>query len=152
MVLRDSIAKLLAASKNSSRDSLSSVAEAAVNAAAFGAHRGRQTERLAIGWLTARGDRVFLTRFETPFAEIDILALKPSGSILVCEVKSSFWPDEMGLGLGENQKRRLAKAAFWISSETSRDVEISLIGPMPRRMRNPKNSTQGGQFLEVPIF
>ena len=114
---------------------------------------GRETERLAIDWLNSRGDRVFLTRFETPFAEVDILALKPCGAILVCEVKSSFWPDEMGLGLGANQRARLAKAAFWISAETSRDVEISLIGPMPREPGNSmQNSTRGGQFLEIPIF
>ncbi len=104
--------------------------------------RGEMTERRAGEWLCKRGDRVVVTRFETPYAEIDIIALRPCGRLLVCEVKSSFWPDEQGLGLGPRQRQRLSRAAFWISSETSRDVELVLLGP----------STQGGQFLEIPIF
>lgn len=104
--------------------------------------RGEQTEMRAAEWLVLRGDRIVVSRFETPYAEVDILALRPSGSLLMCEVKSSFWPDERGLGLGHRQRSRLARAAQWIGSETSRDVEIVLLGP----------STQSGQFHEIPIF
>jgi Holliday junction resolvase-like predicted endonuclease len=83
-----------------------------------------------------------VTRFKTPFAEIDILALRPDGGVLVCEVKSSLWPDDRALGLGERQRRRLARAASWVAEELDRDVEIVLLGP----------STRGGDFLEIPIF
>jgi len=85
---------------------------------------------------------VFARRFETPFAEVDILALCPDGMILLCEVKSSFWPDDRALGLGFRQKRRLERAALWIQEVTGREVEIVLLGP----------STQSGHFLELPIF
>ena len=104
--------------------------------------KGERTELEAICWLRRRGDRLLLRRFETPFAEIDILAMKPNGRLLICEVKSSFWPEDRALGLGFRQRNRLSKATFWIASETGRDVELSLLGP----------STQRGQFLEIPIF
>lgn len=100
------------------------------------------TETQAQAWLERRGDRILICRFETPFAEIDILAMRPSGHLLVCEVKSSFWPDGQVLGLGPKQKTRLARAAAWISNETHRDVEVVLLGP----------STRSGHFDEVPIF
>ncbi len=98
-------------------------------------------------WLQSRGDRVFLRRFKTPFAEIDILAMNAAGQILVFEVKTSFWPDDRALGLGFRQRARLARAAFWIASETGRDVEVSLLG-----LIQDNKSTQRGQFCEVPIF
>ena len=104
--------------------------------------RGAQTELSARKWLETQGLRILLHRFETPFAEIDLLAMRPSGSLVIYEVKSSFWPDDRALGLGQKQRRRLEKAAFWIASETSRETEILLLAP----------STRGGQFLEVPIF
>jgi putative endonuclease len=104
--------------------------------------RGERTEQEAAAWLVSRGDRIIARRFETPFAEIDILALRPNGSLLMVEVKSSFGPDDRGLGLGFKQRNRLAKAAFWISCETGRSVEISLVG----------KSTHCIHFLESPIF
>lgn len=91
-----------------------------------------------------------LQRFETPYAEIDILAVRPSGRLLICEVKSSFWPDDLCLGLGFRQRERLARAAAWINSETSRDVEIVLLGLNSEA--DADSSTRGGQFEEVPIF
>lgn len=93
-------------------------------------------------WLEQNGHLVFARRFETPYAEIDILALTSSGSILLCEVKSSFWPDDRALGLGFRQRHRLERAALWIQDASEREVEIVLLGP----------STQGGHFLELPIF
>jgi Holliday junction resolvase-like predicted endonuclease len=104
--------------------------------------RGERTELDAVLFLRERGDRLLLRRFETPYAELDILAMKPNGRLLICEVKSSFWPEDRALGLGFRQRARLSKAAFWIGCETGRDVEVSLLGPSTRR----------GQFLEIPIF
>lgn len=104
--------------------------------------RGERTECEAALWLERRGDLVFASRFQTPFAEVDILALSPRGSILLCEVKSSFWPDDRALGLGFRQKLRLTRAALWLHENAGRDVEILLLGP----------STRSGHFLELPIF
>lgn len=104
--------------------------------------RGDRTEAEAIRWLTDQGLRIIAHRFETPFAEIDILALRASGEIVLYEVKSSFWPDDRALGLGFRQKKRLEKSAYWVSCESGRAVDILLLGP----------STRGGQFLEIPIF
>lgn len=144
-VLRAFIAKRLAESasfltakvESSTSFSKSSISET----------RGERTEREAATWLEKRGDLVVARRFETPFAEVDIIAIRPqtknrSRSLLICEVKSSFWPDDRGLGLGPRQRARLARAAAWIESETSYDVEIVLLGP----------STHSGHFLEIPIF
>ena len=115
---------------------------ASPNSAIVKMSRGSANEASAREWLKRRGDHVLLCRFDTPFAEVDILALRPSGCLLLCEVKSSFWPDGAALGLGPRQRLRLSRAAAWISSETNRDVEIVLLGP----------STQSGHFDEVPIF
>lgn len=126
---------------NSSTEVASSVNDS-FNPNSRGRSLGTWTETQARLWLVQRGDRIILSQFETPFAEIDILALRPSGQLLLCEVKSSFWPDGEGLGLGPKQKLRLSRAAAWVSSETNRDVEIILLG----------RSTQSGHFDEVPIF
>ena len=133
MDLRLCIEKRLAASESS----WASFADRAT-----GESRGERTERGAALWLERRGDLVFASRFQTPFAEVDILALSLRGSILLCEVKSSFWPDDRALGLGFRQKLRLTRAALWIHETCGRDVEILLLGP----------STRSGHFLELPIF
>lgn len=138
MVLRESIAKLLAECASSCPQS----DQPCDSSLKRPLTRGELTEKNAAKWLVARGDRIVARRFETPFAEVDILALKPCGSLLVCEVKSSFWPDQQALGLGWKQRARLSRATAWIASESARDVEIVLLGP----------STQSGQFEEIPIF
>jgi len=84
--------------------------------------RGAIGEELAARHLQRAGLRLLARRWRAATAEVDLLALDPDGTLVVCEVKSATLPARFasdpsaarfrpGLHLGPDQLRRLATAA-----------------------------------------
>lgn len=96
------------------------------------------------------GRRILARNWRTPFAELDIVAVDPDGTILVIEVKASAWRLERGLG---RQQARLRRAVEWLGQRYDRPVEALLVYPANDVDADETGeSTQSGQFFETPIF
>ena len=74
--------------------------------------RGRWAERLAAGWLIAKGYRILARNQRTPFGEIDLIARRGKVVALV-EVKARVGRTDALEALRPMQQQRIARAGAW---------------------------------------
>ena len=102
---------------------------------------GRQAEVVAALWLMAKGYRILGFRLKTPFAEIDLLALR--GRVLAgVEVKTRTSLDAALAAVGAEQRQRLRRGLRFIAgkrrglSETTIRLDLMALAPgrLPRHI------------------
>ncbi len=77
---------------------------------------GRRAEVIAALWLMAKGYRILGFRLRTPFAEIDLLALR--GKVLAAvEVKTRTTLEGALAAVGADQRQRLRRALRFIAGK-----------------------------------
>ena len=77
---------------------------------------GRRAEVIAALWLMAKGYRILGFRLRTPFAEIDLLALR--GKVLAgVEVKTRTTLEGALAAVGADQRQRLRRALRFIADK-----------------------------------
>lgn len=82
--------------------------------------RGRWAETLVAVWLWAKGYRILARRLQTPYGEIDILALS-GRTLVVVEVKARTAPDAGTSLISPTQQQRLGRAGL----VAARDLRLS---------------------------
>lgn len=91
-------------------------------------HRmGRRAEWVARWWLRTRRYRILASRYQTPFAEIDLVAVNGPDLVIV-EVKSRQGDGEFTIH--PEQRARLARAALWLDARFGRratGVRVDLV-------------------------
>lgn len=115
--------------------------------------RGRRAEWLAAAMLLLRGYRILDRRQQTPYGEIDLIAVRGRRLAFV-EVKRRSTRLEAEAAITRRQAARIARAAeFWISRhERYREYERGLdaIFVLPRRL--PSYIPDALQFPSVSQF
>lgn len=74
--------------------------------------------------LESRGYKLLYQRYETPFAEVDLVFESPKGGIGIVEVKSLGPKAWIEGRISEKQIRRLARAAEFLSIKKDRPVNL----------------------------
>ncbi len=97
---------------------------------------GRRAEVLAALWLMAKGYRILGFRLRTPFAEIDLLALR--GRVLAgVEVKTRMTLEGALAAVGADQRQRLRRALRFIAGKrrglSGMTVRLDLMALAPGR-------------------
>lgn len=65
-------------------------------------------------------------RWRTTYAEIDLLAESPRGTLWIFEVKTLSHFDFLNVRVSRRQKERLKRAHLFVQSRTSRPVRLAL--------------------------
>jgi Holliday junction resolvase-like predicted endonuclease len=86
---------------------------------------GKFSEDLVERDLVQNNFDIIARRFETPFAEVDILAKKKNGLMMI-EVKSLNAVNEMTGYLSSAQKRRLFRARIYLESRFKCPASLAL--------------------------
>lgn len=103
---------------------------------------GRRAEAWVAKQLRGEGWRILHRNLRTPYAEVDLVAIDPSGELVAVEVKAhhSDWL-EAHERLRPDQGRRLARALCWYVSRFELDcaarvdlVTVSMESEEPRSM------------------
>ena len=97
---------------------------------------GRRAEVIAALWLMAKGYRILGFRLRTPFAEIDLLALR--GKVLAgVEVKTRTTLEGALAAVGADQRQRLRRALRFIAGKrrglAGTTVRLDLMALAPGR-------------------
>ena len=97
---------------------------------------GRRAEVIAALWLMAKGYRILGFRLRTPFAEIDLLALR--GKVLAgVEVKTRTTIEGALAAVGADQRQRLRRALRFIAGKrrglAGTTVRLDLMALAPGR-------------------
>jgi putative endonuclease len=97
---------------------------------------GRRAEVIAALWLMAKGYRILGFRLRTPFAEIDLLALR--GRVLAgVEVKTRTTLEGALIAVGADQRQRLRRALRFIAGKrrglAGTTVRLDLMALAPGR-------------------
>ena len=97
---------------------------------------GRRAEVIAALWLMAKGYRILGFRLRTPFAEIDLLALR--GRVLAgVEVKTRTTLEGALAAVGPDQRQRLRRALRFIAGKrrglAGTTVRLDLMALAPGR-------------------
>ena len=114
--------------------------------------RGRRAESLAALWLTLKGWRVVARNHQTPYSEVDLVAVR--GNVLaVVEVKRRDTLEGAGASLDRNTRRRLERAAEHIRlgapyavqpNGTERELRIDAVLVAGLRVRHVEGAWYGG--------
>ena len=86
-------------------------------------------DRVAFEAAQRLGWQLLRHRWKTPFAELDLVFVGPSGGWIVCEVKTlSPWSDLTGgaFRLRGTQRDRLRRAMIWITEGLGQPAEFVL--------------------------
>ena len=98
---------------------------------------GRRAEVVAALWLMAKGYRILGFRLKTPFAEIDLLALR--GQVLAgVEVKTRATIEASLAAVGADQRLRLRRALRFVAGKrrglADATVRLDLMALAPGRL------------------
>jgi len=86
---------------------------------------GRRAEVVAAFWLMAKGYRILGFRLKTPFAEIDLLALR--GNVLAgVEVKTRASLDAALAAVGAEQRQRLRRGLRFVAGKRRGLADVTI--------------------------